>query len=122
MQNIVNCGKYSHVKFVNFVCFCITCGKALPLFEMWYFVPTLYPLRTGVLKVGYLIGFRPRCEVIRNPVSEIRNPGSEIRNPSSESDIQGVKSRIQDVGSRIQGVESGNQEVESGIQEVESGI
>ena len=31
LQNIVKCGKHSPVKFENFVYFCITNGKALPL-------------------------------------------------------------------------------------------
>ncbi len=31
---MVKCGKYSRVKFGNFVYFCITRGKALPHFEM----------------------------------------------------------------------------------------
>ena len=31
LQNIIKCGKYSPVKLANFVYFCITQGKALPL-------------------------------------------------------------------------------------------
>ena len=34
LKNIVKCGKYSHVKFANFVHFCITRGKALPHFAV----------------------------------------------------------------------------------------
>ena len=32
LQNIAKCGKYSPAKFANFVYFCITNGKALPLY------------------------------------------------------------------------------------------
>ena len=40
LQIIVKCGKYSPVKFANFVYFCITHGKALPLCGN---VVTLFP-------------------------------------------------------------------------------
>ena len=46
--------KYSHVKFANFVYFCIMRGKALPLFEMPYilYCANLYPYN-----IVFIFGF-----------------------------------------------------------------
>ena len=52
MQNIVQCGKYSPVKFANFVYFCIENGKALPLCGN---VITLFPVFPFIVTLHYYI-------------------------------------------------------------------
>jgi hypothetical protein len=51
LQNIVKCGKYSHVKFVNFGYFCITPGKVIIMHAHSKSVITTFPVSVSYLKL-----------------------------------------------------------------------